>query len=136
MKNTAQKTLTLIPIAIALIAVIVFTFIGNIRVDFGDEELILGATLTKSTAVKYSEILNVEFRESIKAGDREFGIGNMKIAAGDFKNDEFGKYKLYAYGSVAAFVVAETEDGYVVFNCDSVEKTQSAYEKLIEKMGE
>lgn len=134
MKNFTEKYAKALPLVIVIPAVMIFMFIGSVTVTFGEDELMLAATLTSSVTVEYDDIESAEYRDGFSAGSRTLGIGNNKIAAGNFRNEEFGSYSLYVYNSTGVCIVIKTTERYIVFNCETAEETKSVYEILLTKI--
>lgn len=121
---------------IALVAVAVMILAGNTSAEFGDSSVKLKAFMTSSSEISYDNIKNVEYTDAFERGTRAFGIGSFKIETGDFKNSEFGSYKLYSWKACDAVVLISTKDNkYYVTNGKTEEETRALYEQLLEKAG-
>lgn len=109
----AGAAVTLIS-AVAVILVLIAGSSGDITVDYNGESFTVHGPLVKDTVVNYSEIEKAELRKGLDTGSRVFGTGTAKISAGNFKNREFGVYKLYTYNSCDTYAVLHLKDGSVV----------------------
>lgn len=123
-------------IAFLVILMVTFCliFLGQVKVDMGEEELVISGTFTSSTTVKYSDIQSIDFVNSFEFGKRDFGFGTFKVNLGTYSNNQFNKYKAYAYSNVKAFVVVYYSDNALVFNQPTVEDTKSIYNELKSKI--
>lgn len=118
--------------AVILVAVgiIIFT-VGSVSASYGESSFTVKAT-GGAIEVPYDKITEIEYRESNVNGRRSFGINTMKINSGNFTNEEFGTYSLYAYTAVKpVIVVHHSENLVLVFNLKTVEETKAAYQKLL-----
>ena len=118
--------------AVILVAVgiIIFT-VGSVSASYRESSFTVKAT-GGAIEVPYDKITEIEYRESNVNGRRSFGINTMKINSGNFTNEEFGTYSLYAYTAVKpVIVVHHSENLVLVFNLKTVEETQAAYQKLL-----
>ncbi|MEG0366877.1 MAG: DUF3784 domain-containing protein [Coprobacillus sp.] len=119
----------IISIVVAIgVGIIMFT--GSISIEFGDNSLTAKSFMASSITVEYKDIEDIQYQKDIELGSRTWGVGSFKIQAGNFKNDEFGKYKLYSYANCHDYVVIKTKDTYVVLNDVDEEKTKTTYEKI------
>ena len=87
--------------------------------------------------VKFEDIEKVELLEESDAGNRIYGVGSAKILAGNFKNDEFGKYTRYTYlAEKSCVVITARENNILVINGKTAEETKALYEGLLEATNE
>ena len=115
---------------VVLIGVGIMLFSGDIEIKMENNSLTASAFLTSSYTIDYNNIEKVEYQENISTGSRTWGTGSFQISAGNFKNDTFGNYKLYAYSQCHSYVVISTSNGYVVVNDKDEAKTKELYEKI------
>ena len=130
----STKAVTAVVIAVAAVITLVcsvITFTGNIRYEYGSESLAVNADYHSDITVKYSEIISVEYRESLEAGDRVFGFGSPRLLMGNFRNDEFGNYTRYSYTACKSAVVITTQNGIIVLSSSDAESTYGIYTELI-----
>jgi len=122
--------------AIVLVAIGIFTFtVGSVAISYTENNFTVKAT-GGAIEVPYDKISEIEYRESNVNGGRSFGISTMKINSGNFTNEEFGSYTLYAYTAVKPVVVVHHSNNMVlIFNLKTVEETRSAYESLRDHWG-
>ena len=122
--------------AIVLVAVGIFIFaVGSVAISYTESNFTVRAT-GGAIEVPYEKISEIEYRESNDNGRRSFGINTMKINSGNFTNEEFGGYTLYAYTAVKpVIVVHHSDDMVLVFNLKTVEETKNAYETLRDYWG-
>ncbi|MGI6013411.1 MAG: PH domain-containing protein [Oscillospiraceae bacterium] len=129
MSNTTKK---LIFIGFTLIIVAVLLFIGSVKVQFGEDSISISATMASSSVISYNDIKGVLLDTDLDAGRRVFGIGSFRLQAGDFKNEKYGDYQLYAYAKADTYVIIQYSDGIVAFALEDSEATIAAYETLME----
>jgi len=85
--------------------------------------------------IPYDEMDDVRLRNDVDYGSRRAGLGGKNVLSGNFKNDEFGNYKLAVHRSVENCIVIYHDDKVLAFNLDSSEKTEQFYNNLMLKRG-
>ena len=131
-KVAVKLSAVLVPLILIGVAVLMFT--GSIQYEFTEDSLQINATYGEDSTVEYDVIDVIEYREAFDFGYRNFGFASAKLSTGNFKNDEFGNYTLYAYtGSDSAVVIKSGEHVLVITGADSAE-TQNLYRTLQEKL--
>lgn len=136
-KTKAEKTAIKISaflIPFILIGVTVLMFTGNIQYEFTEEDFRINATYGDYSVVGYEFIDSVEFREDFDFGIRNMGFASAKLSLGNFRNDEFGNYTLYAYTFCDSAVVIKSGAHILVITGKDHAETQALYDSLIEKM--
>ncbi len=123
-------------IAIIVIAVIVaiLMFTGEIEVHCEDSSLKIEATYWADIEIDYSEINSLVYRDDFDTGSRTFGFGSAKLSMGDFQNDEFNSYTLYAYTGAEEFIVLEIGKKTLVIGMKNADETQEIYQAILERM--
>ena len=116
--------------AVICVFVGVLLVTGDIEISVTREQIDIAGSYWSDYTVEVGDILSVSYTEDLETGKRTGGFGSFKLAEGNFKNSEFGSYKLYAYTGCDSYVVMETADKMVVVNCDTKEKTKELYEKI------
>ncbi len=135
-----KKTQRIIIAVTAIILAVVLAFvgwmmvIGDVDAEVYDDRVKIDATMMNET-VYFDTVLSVELRDDVSYGARVGGLGNSKVLTGNFKNDEFGKYRLAIYKSTDLCIVIETLNKTVVFNLDSDESTRAMYDDILVKLG-
>ena len=126
-----KKTCFQLLISVGIVLIIgILMFVGSVHIDYYDTSFKVGATMTKSIEVQYSDITSIEYVDQLYTGSRKFGIGNAVIGAGKFKNTEFGTYQLYAYNQCDAHVIIHIDDQIIVINDKTAKKTKNIYNKI------
>ncbi|MEG0277004.1 MAG: DUF3784 domain-containing protein [Coprobacillus sp.] len=125
-----SKFYTSIFTTVILIGVGIMLFTGEVKIELNNDSLTANAFLTSSQTVDFDDIEKVEYKKDINLGSRTWGVGSFKVSAGNFKNDIYGSYKLYANANCHSYVVLSTSDGYVVINEKTEEKTLELFEKV------
>ena len=93
-----------IGIASIVFAMAVVVFSG-VSVKLTGTALELSGGIGDRASIPYTEITGVEWRDVFDKGSRTWGTGTGKISSGTFTNDEFGAYRLYLPGRVAATLI-------------------------------
>lgn len=132
-KSKASRILSVI-LLIFTGAILIFTgimmFAGDISVRYGETAFNIEATLWNDYKVKYENIEKIEYREYDSIGDRTNGLGNVRVQAGRFRNEEFGNYTRYSYNGCDCCVVLTVKGRTVVVNGKDKEKTEEIYREL------
>ena len=119
-------------VAVAIvIAVVALTMTGG-HVDASMDEggVEVDATMMHED-IPYSDISHIELRDDLDYGVRVGGFGGSDISSGNFRNDEFGSYRLAVHNEVHSFIVVHrTDRSVVVFNLNSRESTESFFVEL------
>ena len=141
--STSKKgTIIAIVVTVSLLAVIfsivgIITFTGSITTEFDETSFTVDTELMSPLTVKFEDVEKVEFLEESDAGNRIYGVGSAKILAGNFKNDEFGKYTRYTYlAEKSCVVITAKENNILVVNGKNAEETKELYNKLLEATNE
>ena len=118
-----------------VIAVVALTMTGgHVDVSMDEDGLEVDATMMHED-IQYSDISHIELRDYLDYGVRVGGFGGSDISSGNFRNDEFGSYRLAVYNDVHSFIVVHRTDGsVVVFNLENEESTESFFEELSDRM--
>ena len=125
-----------IVVAVAVvIAVVALTMTGgHVDVSMDEDGVEVDATMMHED-IPYSDISHIELRDDLDYGVRVGGFGGLDISSGNFRNDEFGSYRLAVHNDVHSFIVVHRVDGsVVVFNLENEESTESFFEKLSDRM--
>lgn len=136
-RSKAEKTalkISAIAVPLILVGVLVLMFTGNIQYEFTEDCLKIDATYGDYSTVGYEFIDTVEFREDFDFGSRNYSFGSAKLSLGNFKNDEFGNYTLYAYTACDSAVVIKSGEHILVITGENTEETQMLYNSLKDKV--
>lgn len=136
-KSKGEKTvmrigMVLVPIILILIAVLLFA--GDISLEYGEESFTVKAFTMSDLTISYDEVESVTYREQYSAGSRVMGFGSPRLSLGTFKNEEFGRYTLYAYTGVKNCVVLTRGDKVLVITGKTEADTKAIYEALVAKI--
>ena len=118
-----------------VIAVVALTMTGgHVDVSMDEDGLEVDATMMHED-IQYSDISHIELRDYLDYGVRVGGFGGSDISSGNFRNDEFGSYRLAVHNDVHSFIIVHRTDGsVVVFNLENEESTESFFEELSDRM--
>lgn len=126
--------ITAITVPLILLGVLVLMVTGNIEVTFGETDFQIVASYMDDLTVSYEEVESIEYRESFDVGVREMGYGSPRLSMGTFKNEEFGRYTIYAYTQGEGAVVLKKGDDVLVIVGKSAAETKVIYEALATKI--
>ncbi len=121
-----------VPLILIFVAVLMFT--GKIEVIYGETDFKITASYAEDLTVRYEGIETIEYRESFDVGVREMGFGSPRLSTGTFKNDEFGRYTIYAYTQGEGAVVLKNGDSVLVIVGKTAEQTKAIYDTLAAKI--
>lgn len=136
-KSKAEKValkISAIFVPLILIGVCLLMFTGNIQYEFSDDCLKIDATYGKFSTVAYEFVDTVEYREDFDFGVRNWGYGSASLSLGNFKNNEFGHYTLYAYTACDSAVIIKSGEHVLVITGKDDAQTQELYNTLLEKV--
>ncbi len=115
--------------AIVLVAVFFSITSGSVDASLGDDALQVTAPFVDEN-ILYADVSSVELRDTFDNGRRVGGFGGTEISSGNFQNDEFGRYTLARYNDVQSCIVVHHANGVLVFNLDTADGTERAFEDL------
>ena len=123
--------------AVILVFVAVMLFTGSVKYQFLDDALRVDVTYYGSTVIPYEDIADAELRNENVGGSRTWGLGSLRLLAGQFENEEFGSYTRMTYYDPHSAIVLKTVKGtvYVLSGKDFAE-TQAIYQELLEHTGQ
>ena len=135
-KKTDKVALWITAIAVPLILVgtTVLMVTGDIELYYSETDFQIVASYTDDFTVRYEEVESIEYRESFDAGVREMGFGSPRLSTGTFKNDEFGRYTIYAYTQGEGAVVLKKGDDVLVIVGKTAAETKEIYDTLAAKV--
>lgn len=125
------RNIMLAIVGVILIAVVIFMFTANFKIEYGETSFTVNASAWDDTTIRYADIDSVEYLDSCKAGMRTYGFGDIPVQMGIFQNDAFGSYTRYAYAGCDAAVVVKVDGKVLVINGKDVNATKAIYEKLL-----
>lgn len=126
--------ITAVTVPLILIGVAVLMFTGNIAVTYGETSFQVVAAYSDDLTVQYEDVDSVEYRESFDVGVREMGFGSPRLSMGTFKNEEFGRYTIYAYTRGEGAVILKQGGRALVIIGKTAEETKEIYNTLATKI--
>lgn len=126
--------ITAIAVPLILVGVAVVMFTGDIAVTYGETDFKIVASYADDLAVSYDEVESVEYRDTLDVGVREMGFGSARLSTGTFKNNEFGRYTIYAYTNGEGAVVLKKGDDVLVIVGKTAEDTKAIYDTIAAKV--
>lgn len=130
-KNDISNFIGVVLTCVVLLIVGIVMFVGDINVEFYENDMECSGFLTASTSISYDEIESVSLEKDLDLGTRTFGVGSFSINAGNFSNEAFGDYKLYSYTSCKTYVVINIGDKIIVINDKNDRDTTNLYHTLL-----
>lgn len=136
-KSKAEKIIIIISaivVPLILINSAVMMFTGDMEVICEDSYIEINTDHWKDLKVDYSTIDTVSYRTELDAGMRTYGFGSPRLSLGNFKNDEFGPYVLYAYADAKEFVVLTLGEDILVIGMADTQETKEIYDAVLAKI--
>lgn len=115
-------------------AIMLMLMTGDVTIHYNDTTFLVDASYWDDLEIPYADIDELEYRESCVAGSRVWGFGSMRLALGNFENDEFGAYTRYSYVGNDACVVMTIGDRVLVLGGKDTESTKVIYEELLKRI--
>lgn len=108
---------------------------GNeeINITLNDDDFLVKAPMFDHTFA-YDEIDTIYLDTDFEKGSRISGYGTNTIKSGNFRNSEFGDYKLASYAKVTPCIVIMVDGNYYAFNQSSDSLTEELYQDLLERI--
>lgn len=132
--DKVAKWITAVCVPLVLVVVAVLMFTGNMEITYTDTDFQIKATYSEAMTVRYDEVESVEYRETFSIGMRELGFNSAKLCTGTFKNQELGRYTLYAYTQGKGAVLLKKDGKVLAIVGKTAEETRAIYDTLIEKI--
>lgn len=120
--------------AVILIITAIILFTGEINYIYADDSFTVTASYWNDLTVAYSEITAIELRSGNISGTRTWGLGNFRILAGTFHNDEFGSHTRYTCYKPEACVVVTCGEKTLVLSGRNAASTQLIYDELTQRV--
>ena len=121
--------------AALVIFLFVILFTGNIEYRFGDTALTVDADRWDGITVAYADIDDLEYREEMVSGSREWGYGSARLLLGSFRNEEFGNFTRYTYSGADCCVVLTVGEKTLVLSGQDEAATKDLYRQLLDRVG-
>ena len=121
--------------AVLVVAILVFVgilmFTGNIKIHYSDDkEFTVEATYYDDLTINYADIESIELDDSFDVGMRVYGFNSARFNLGNYKNEEFGNYTIYAYTQCDSCVVIKIGGKTLAINGIDEEQTRSIYNEI------
>jgi len=125
-------------IAILTIIFVIWTlFLGSIEIRFEDRDFTIEAQGWSDYTVDYAQIDSISYEENSSQnwnGYRTNGLGNLRYAMGNFRNDVYGDYIRYTHSSCHSYVVMSIDGKILVVNGANDSATKEIYHTISEKV--
>lgn len=135
-RNKILRIFAISTTIIVLISSGIFLYLPGYDVEVTDMEVRVNSDiLGDDKTVLLDDVVDFEYEKDIDLGKRKFGYGGAKVNMGQFENDKFGNYTLYAYNSCKEYVVLYLEDEVVVINEKTIPETVKIYGEVLPDAG-
>lgn len=131
----AVAAVVLISVAAIIVIIAASMTMGHVDAWMNEDSLEVDATMMHEE-IPYEDIDSIELRDDVSYGVRVGGLGNANYLTGNFKNDEFGKYRLAVHTSTDVCIVVHTAEKVVVFNLGSDEETKEFHDRLQQRVSD
>ena len=85
----------------------------------------------------YTQIDSISYEENSSQSWNDYrtnGLGNLKYAMGNFRNDVYGNYIRYTHSSCHSYIVMKVDGKILVVNGENDAATEEIYHTISEKM--
>ena len=131
---------TIVIYVIVSVFVVIFTiwtlFWGGIDISFHDNDFTVEAQGWSDYTVDYEQIDSISYEENPSQNRNDYrtnGLGNLKYAMGNFRNDVYGDYIRYTHSSCHSYVVMSIDGKILVVNGENDQETKEIYHNISEK---
>ena len=132
---------TIVIYVIVSVFVVIFTiwtlFWGGIDISFHDNDFTVEAQGWSDYTVDYEQIDSISYEENSSQSWNDYrtnGLGNLKYAMGNFRNDVYGDYIRYTHSSCHSYVVMSIDGKILVVNGENDSATKEIYHTISEKV--
>ena len=133
--NKIAGIISLVCVPLVLIGITVVMFTGNINITYTENAFTVDSTYYDPLTIDFDAIDEIEIKENISIGAKEFGFNSVKLSLGKFKNDEFGSHTRYTYNSCKTVVVIKIDGKTLVINDKNDDITREIYLKISNEIG-
>lgn len=116
------------------VIVVILLFTGNITYEYRDRAFSIKASYWADKEIAYEDITQISYTDKNVDGKRVGGFGSFRLQMGNFKNEEYGKYKRYTYTQCDVAVILSTGEDIFVLSGENQEETQALYRKLADEI--
>jgi len=112
-------------------------FLGSIEIRFEDKDFTIEAQGWSDYTVDYTQIDSISYEENSSQNRNDYrtnGLGNLRYAMGNFRNDVYGDYIRYTHSSCHSYVVMSINGKILVVNGANDSATKEIYHTISEKV--
>ena len=112
-------------------------FLGSIEIRFEDKDFTIEAQGWSDYTVDYTQIDSISYEENSSQNRNDYrtnGLGNLRYAMGNFRNDVYGDYIRYTHSSCHSYVVMSIDGKILVVNGENDSATKEIYHTISEKV--
>lgn len=131
-KTARGLSITAIVVILLLVGIVMVT--GEVGISYDESSFTLKATYGSNLTVDYERISEIELVESYDAGSRVYGFASARLNLGQFQNEEFGTYTLYAYTGAKQAVIVRCDEQILVIAVGDGGETRAVYDTLLERI--
>lgn len=132
--NRRILIVTLIITAAILCIIGIMLFTGQIETTVEGDSIKIAGSYWTDYSVQLDKIKSISCVDGLEVGNRTNGLGSFKLLEGNFRNNQFGDYILYAYLKCDNYIVIDTYNGILVINAETEQETESLYQMLKNKV--
>ncbi len=134
--NKVSKIITLTVVPLIIIGICIIMFTGNIAITYAEESFTVDSEYYDPLTINYSDIDEIEIKENVKIGVKEFGFNSAKLSLGKFLSDEYGSHTRYTYNACKTVVVMKIDGKTLIINDKNDDVTREIYLKISSEMSE
>lgn len=134
-KNRKYISLITVLIVGIIFVMIIVMLVKGVQVSMDNEGLSVSGGVFYSVDIPYEDIDEVKLETSVDFGKRTNGAYTVSYNFGNYRNSEYGGYKLFVKNAVKSYIVVRyrsTET--LVFNCSDEAATKEKYESLLKEV--
>ena len=112
-------------------------FLGSIEIRFEDKDFTIEAQGWSDYTVDYTQIDSISYEENSSQNRNDYrtnGLGNLRYAMGNFRNNVYGDYIRYTHSSCHSYVVMSIDGKILVVNGENDSATKEIYHTISEKV--
>ncbi|MBQ7521596.1 MAG: SdpI family protein [Clostridia bacterium] len=128
------KIIVFCSVFVMLVGIGYIMFSGEVNVEYGETSFTVHSTYWSDVSVDYSQIDNIEYKNSSHSGSKTMAFNSAKLLLGKFHNEEYGTYQRYSYRKSLSEVVLTQKNGSIlVLSGDSETNTEEIFRQLKER---
>lgn len=134
-KGDIRRFAPSVVVIVMLLLILPMLYLGKVEITCRNDGFTISVSGWKDKEIAYDEVVDIERKTVLSVGSRTGGLGTAKLLAGNFHNDTFGDYELYAYTASTEYIILYREGKTVVIGLESKEEADELYDTLVNKTG-